>query len=188
MTHPPLTDDQRLVMLRQAGETERSNRPRWMITLSLLLLLAAALFLWNAWSGWRRDGAALASAQANELALDNDLDALIKASLPPDPGSIVFFPPIANPQTRIETLATQAGLDKPNPAQLNEDPLEGGAVRRNFTYREVYSPSAGALITWMAAVEADIQGMQVRNLDLRREERRSGWTATVEFTRLEKTS
>lgn len=183
-----MTDEARLAMFRRAGESERGNRPRWMVMLAGVILAVAAGY---ALLGWLDRGDAidtLRSARASDANLSLVLGEIESLRQPLDTGDIGPFPPLNTPQTLLQRLATQAGLDTLDPPTARENEVSDRISRRTYQYGSVRHPSPEGLLRWLDSVERGIMGMRVEYLDLRPNRARNGWELTVTFSRLETSS
>ncbi|MEO1511527.1 MAG: hypothetical protein AAFU70_05595 [Planctomycetota bacterium] len=183
-----LTDEARLGMFRRASEAERANRPRWMILIAGLIFAGA---LGYALLGWldRRDAIdTLRSARASDSNLTLVLDDIEQLRQPMDSGDIGPFPPLSTPQTLLQRLATQAGLDTLQPPTARVSEVNERISRRLYQYGTVRHPTAEALLRWLDSVEQNITGMRVQNIDLKPNRARNGWELSVTFSRLENSS
>ncbi len=184
-----LTDTARLHMFRRAGETERANRPRWMVVLAGAVLVLTAVYALLGWLDRNDAVRNLRSARTSDANLSLVLDEIRGASQAPETtGGIGPYDPLPNPQTMLERFAERAGLERPDPPSAREEEVGEGISRRTYQYTIVRHPTPEALIRWLDSVERNIAGMRVDNLDLRPNSRRDGWELSVRFSRLEKTS
>lgn len=183
-----MTDEARLHMFRRAGETERRNRPRWMILLAGLLLAATVGYALLGWLDRRDAVDSLRSARGADSSLTLVLDEITTLSQPLEAGDLGPFPPLTTPQTLLQQLATRAGLDTLDPPTARESEVNDRISRRTFQYGSVTHPSPEGLLRWLDEVERGIMGMRVEFVDLRPNRARNGWELSVRFSRLETSS
>ena len=175
-------------MFRQAGDTERANRPRWMVTLTACVLLIAAAYALFGWLARNDAVDDLRAAHAADANLTLVLDEIRGVSDAPEGGSIGPYDPLPNPQTMLERFATRAGLDTPEPPSSREEEVSDRISRRTYQYKSIFHPTPEALIRWLDTVERGIAGMRVEYLELEPNARREGWNLKVTFSRLETSS
>lgn len=180
-----LTDDQRMRMLRQAGVAERRNRPGWMPRLALLLILIALIYAGLGWSAQRKAIRELRATRAGDAQLTAVLTEIDRLRDSPNQGGPEVFEPIAGPQTSMENVAVEVGLEAPAPPTQSSDEVAPGISRKIYFYKDVRHSSAETLFEWLVEVERTIEGMRVHSLDLQTNGDR-GWRMDVRFSRLEK--
>lgn len=179
-----LSEDDRYEQAERAAAAERRNRPRALIVVGALALLASSVALLGAWrarSGAERDLARGRGELARIESLEGELEALRAArSLAPDQGEQFRTPP--DILQTFRDLGRQAGFTQdppvPSPRRIN---VEGGQ-RVEWAYT-VYDASLAPLLEWARLVIERIPGTFVHQVKLRPAGER--WTMEVTFARFE---
>lgn len=182
-----LSDQDRLMMLRQAGAAERRNTPRSLVVLAALALLASGVYAGLGWTGRQGTLRSLRSAQDSQRLVRQQLDELDSLRSPEaDGGGVVVYDRLDRPVTLLEQAAQNAEIPAPTYDSERIETDTGDSHRRIFRYREIRSASVEGVLRWVDRVEKTIPGMRVYSMDLRVGEGRRGWDVTVQFSRLEK--
>ena len=186
-----MSEESRLQVAVVAGATERANKPRALLLLSGVLLLAAGIYALV-------QGQALGAARAEireqqrvsvELgSLAAELRAAHAAqqldALPRDPQTTA----------KLERLAKSLGL--PATMIIDERPTNAGAPgfsKRLYTTRFI-APDVGLVIEWLVRAtgpnDAGLTGMQVNSLKLKPQHniKNGGWEVDVSLSRIERGS
>lgn len=182
-----LSDQDRLMMQRHAGASERRNSPRSLVVLAVLLLLGAGLYAGLGWTSRQGTLRSLRAAQGSQGLVRVQLEELEGLRSPEaQQGGVVVHDRMDRPVTLLEQAAQKAEFDAP---QYDSERIEtdlGDSHRRIFRFKEIRSASAQDILRWVDRVEKDITGMRVYSMDLRAGDGRTGWDVTVQFSRLEK--
>jgi len=92
--------------------------------------------------------------------------------------------PITDLYSRMEQLATRAGIkDKPQPPRPSES-TRGAVKVVEYNYSNVKDPSLKALLEWARLATAEIPGMEVYGLTLKPDP--NNWNLTITFRRWER--
>jgi len=183
----PLTDQDRLMMRRQAGTTERRNSPRSLIVLAAVVLVIAGAYAGLGMTKRNASLKSLSSAQFTQQNVQSQLEELRQLRGPQAGGDgPVIYDRMINPVSLLEQIASTAEIDTP-PYDSERSESETDSVhRRVFRFRPFTVADAGEVIRWASMVEMDILGMRVHRLELEATNDRRGWTVNISFSRLEK--
>lgn len=183
----PLSDQDRLQMLRHAGAAERRNSPRSLVVLAILVLLVAGVYAALGWSSRQGTLRSLRAAQGSQGLVQIQLSELDALRAPDaDREGVVVHPRMASPVALLERAAQAAEFPEPKYDSERIETDAGDSHRRIFRFKEIRSASAEDVLRWVDRVERDIPGMRVYSMDLRVGEGKRGWDVTVQFSRLEK--
>jgi hypothetical protein len=179
-----LGDEGRFELAMAAAAQEKRNRPAALVVVSGVVLAASLVFA--VWSITSRSAAdadrqkALGDQRAVEQ-LAKDWQELSKQERE-GPGVGGLGEKLANPFSRMETLARDAGLKATpaNPQTKTDRPP--GIVVTEYSYRGVKDASLPALMEWVRL--ATTLGMEVTGLTLKNGP--TDWTMDVTFRRWER--
>ena len=189
MSSTEMADDARFELALAASAHERANRPRAVVAAAVVaVVVAAVVALWG-WSSLRSARSGLRAAlneQVEVEAMTREWEKLDRqerengAGGQPGTGR-----QITDLYSRMEQLATRAGLkDKPQPPRANES-LRGPIKIIEYTYNNVRDASLKALLEWTRLASAEIPGMEVYGLTLKPDP--NNWNLVVTFRRWERT-
>lgn len=183
----PLTDQDLLMMQRQAGAAERRNSPRALIILATLVLIASGAYAGLGMTKRKASLKTLSSAQYTQQNVQSQLEELRQLRGPQAGGEgPVIYDRMVNPLSLLEQSASKAEIDIPPYDSERSESETSSAHRRVFTFRQFTVADAGEAIRWASMVERDILGMRVHRLELEATNDRRGWTVNISFSRLEK--
>lgn len=180
-----LTADDRYELATRAQNQQRSNSPRHLIMLGVLLLIVSLIVLGVAWQ--TRAAALNANQQmARDAVKVQNLIAEIEAlklaqSLQTEED---IFQPLPDILSTLQSLARQAQFEVD--LGLPRNPLsrpEGNAILKTYPY-VVSDPSLEHLLDWIKLAQQQIPGLQVRELSI--QPRNQNWTMSVVLARYER--
>ncbi len=181
-------DEARFELALAASSHERGNRPRLLVASSIAAVVIAALVAIWGWSSLSASRAALRTTLGEQVEVEQmgqdweKLDLQERDSGPSGaqgPGKH-----IDDLYSRMEQLATRAGLkDKPQPPRPNES-TRGGVKIVEYYYQNIRDPSLKAILEWTRLAGAEIPGMEVYGLTLKPDP--NNWNLTVTFRRWER--
>ncbi len=178
-----LSPEDRDELATAAAIAERRNRPRGLVIFSGIVAgIALIALIWSA-----------LSLNAAQGAQDKQLELLTKTqslaarwegvqSAGQGDGSDIFVP-YPSPRTKIEELATAAGIDKP---ALPDRSLEGqGTIKMvQFKYNNIRENDIAKVMRWIESVVQEIPGMFVEQLRI--DPQPNNWNVSVTFSRWER--
>lgn len=182
-----MSEDERYEQAMSAAASERRNRPRHLLLIPLLLFCIAGLVL--AFALFSRETARLRLEQ-QEMRYDRLVEGVVQLrqlSLDSQDsnGHNSLGEPINDLLSRMETYATQAGLqEKPRVPQQRRDSTRG-AVRPRYIYPAMTDRSLSALLDWLRISQNNVPGLFVYSITLRPVPSR-GWSMDVTFARWER--
>lgn len=178
------TLDDRFAIASSASATERLNRPRHLVFLSVVLLVGAFVYLASALSDrasavrtmkrQQRDADQII-ATAEELAMFDERAAS-------DPTS-AFGAPIPMMLSRLEDYAKEAGLTQALSHRRGPGETKGGATMYRYPY-EIRDPNLENVMLWLQKCVEGIPGVEVQSLRIRPEAQ--SWYVSVTLTRWER--
>lgn len=180
-----LTPDDRYELATRAQNQQRTNSPRHLIMLGVLLLFVSLIVLGVAWQ--TQAAAAKSNAQtARELVKIENLIAEIQALkiAQAQSGQEDIYQPLPDILSTLQNLAKQAQFEAD--LGLPRNPInrpEGNAILKTYPYT-VSDPSLEHLLDWVRLTQQQIPGLQVRELSI--QPRNQHWTLSVVLARYER--
>ncbi|MCL4221337.1 MAG: hypothetical protein KJZ65_08200 [Phycisphaerales bacterium] len=182
-----MTEDERYEQAMSAAASERRNRPKHLLLIPLLLFCVAGLVL--AFALFSRETARLRLEQ-QEMRYARLVEGVVQLreinlKSAASNGQNSLGEPISDLLSRMETYATQAGLqEKPRVPQQRKDSTRG-AVRQRYIYSGLTDRSLPALLDWLRIAQNNVPGLFVYSITLRPVPSR-GWSMDVTFARWER--
>lgn len=180
-----LTPDDRYELATRAQNQQRTNSPRHLIILGLLLLIVSLIVLGIA---WQTRAAAMRSNEraARELVKIENLISEIQALklAQQQSGQVDIYKPLPEILSTLQNLAKQAQFEAD--LGLPRQPLsrpEGNAILKTYPYT-VSDPSLEHLLDWVHLSQEQIPGLQVRELSI--QPRNQHWTLSITLVRYER--
>ncbi len=173
-----------------AAITERRNRPRHLLVLSIALLLVASLALMWSLSARNAARSSLEAARAEAQSVQ-DLIGEWKAlkATSADSSRMKLNEPLTTFYSKIEAAATRAGVKERIPsaqAQGDVRDARSGAVQKKIRYQRVPDADLGALIKWLENACEDVPGLEVYSLRVQPLTTQGNWQIDVTFSRWER--
>lgn len=180
-----LTPDDRYELATRAQNQQRTNSPRHLIMLGVLLLIVSLIVLGIAW----QTQAAAVNANnkaARELVKIENLISEIRALklAQQQSGQEDIYKPLPDILSTLQGLAKQAQFE--SDLGLPRNPInrpEGNAILKTYPYT-VSDPSLEHLLDWVRLAQQQIPGLQVRELSI--QPRNQNWTMSVVLARYER--
>lgn len=181
-----LTDDERYDLAMVAAASERSNRPKNLIVIPLLLFVVASIMLIYGLFTLESGRVQLRSQESRVNNLINNIVILKELEQTGEaPGEEGILDPIPDFLTRAEACATDAKLAKSPALPATRRDRYPGFVRVRQVYSNVVDPSLPALLEWVRLTQERIPGIFVYSLALKPAGDR-GWTLDVTYARWER--
>ena len=180
--------ERRQALAGLALRAERANRPRVVVLLALVVLVAALGWVGTAWM--RRASAdealerAASFAQRNVEAASDLRDLKARASRREGAGGA---DPVATLRSRLIDAADRAGIVSAQgllPTRTRADRSPGSSVVLNRFEYEVRDPSLPNLLAWVASAPGEVPGLEVYRVSITPEQQ--SWLLRVEFARWER--
>lgn len=171
-------DDQRYVLAAMAARRAQRNRPRRLVALSALILVSAAVLA--AWGASRRSAAAaeLRDARAEQQAVELLVPQYQEASAR---GQVNPYTPVPDLVTRMQTYASEAGLDDPLPSAPSTETPRGAVTETTVRVHNIQNQRIEPVMRWLARVTEEIPGIEINLLEIVPNER--GWNVSVTFVK-----
>ncbi len=189
-----LSEDSRAVLTSAASGAARTNRPRWLIYLGAITVVAALIYTGT--NLFRRVSAettlANRRAQYDSIKVEVDKIKAIKAADEAIGGGDRSAPD-ARMADNITRIATGLGLVVGNVTEGDDPRGSGGAKnlkRKRYDFKLNNQP-ADPIFTWLKRVTAEQPGVQINRVDFSPgdgTDGRPGWNLSVTFTRWERVS
>lgn len=188
---PVLSDDARATLTSAASSAARSNKPRWLIYLGAVTVVATLIY--TGYNLTRRVAAQAdlsnRRAQFAEVKVEVDKIAAIKAADDALGGDTAPNPRMAD---NISKVARDLGLSV---ASVTEgDDARGNPSktikRKRYDFKLTNQPADG-VFTWLKRVSAELGGVQLNRIDISPGDGTNGipgWNVSVTFTRWERVS
>ena len=179
---PTPTSVSRSELAARAAAQEQRNRPRILLVVGAIVLLAGMVFLFvgrsslaDAKDDRRREFNSARTVMIQKARLDRH-----EASASQDGGR---FRPVPNFTTIAENAARSVGLTPvPTLSRQSED-RDAELIIRSYRYERVTSRDVEALIGWIAQVESMVPGVEITSLEL--EPSRTQWQLAITFVKPE---
>lgn len=170
-------DDPRFVLATMAARRARRNRPRRLVILSALVLVAAGVLA--AWGSAQRAAAAAAlrAARAEQAAVEKLVPQYQEAAAR---GEESPYTPVTDLVTRMQTYGRQVGLEIPD-VPATESPARGDITETTVRIRNLQNQRLEPVMRWLARVTAEIPGVEINQLEITPNER--GWNIDVIFVK-----
>lgn len=183
----PPSDQDRLMMQRQAATAERRNSPRALIAFAVVVLIVAGVYAGLGFTKRNASIKSLSSAQLTQQNVQSQLEELRRLRNPEtDRLGPVIRDRMINPLSLLEQSAEKAEIDFPQFEMERSESDNGVVHRRIFIFRQFTVADVSEVIRWAGLVEQDIEGMRVHSLELSVNSDKRGWTVNISFSRLEK--
>ncbi len=178
------TLDDRFAIASSASATERLNRPRHLVLLSVVLLAGAFLYLASALSERATALRAMKRQQseAEKIIATAEELALLDERSASDPTS-AFGAPIPLMLSRLEEYAREAGLTQALSHRRGPGETKGGATMYRYPY-DIRDPNLESVMLWLEKCVEGIPGLEVQSLGIRPEAQ--SWYVSVTLTRWER--
>lgn len=171
-------DDPRFVMATMAARRARRNRPRRLVILSGLILLAAGVLA--IWGSAQRAAAAAAlrEARIEQAAVEQLVPQYQEAAAR---GEASPYTPVTDLVTRMQTYAREAGLDNPLPSAPTSDAPRGDITETTIRINNIQNQRLEPVMRWLARVTGEIPGVEINQLEITPNDR--GWNVNVVFVK-----
>ena len=179
---PKIISVSRSELAARAAAQEQRNRPRILLAVGAVVLLAGLVFLFvgrsslrDAEGDRRREFNSARTVLIQEARLDR-----FDGSAAQGDGR---FDPVPNFTTLAENAARSVGLTPlPSLSRQSED-RDDELIIRSYRYDRVTSRDVEALFAWVAQVEGMVPGVEITNLEL--EPARTQWQLAITFVKPE---
>lgn len=172
----------RSALAARASARAQRNRPKGVLLIGALVLLAGVVFMLVGRS-------TLKSAQADRKRELNTAQSVVvqKARLERHIGSQSGpspFDKVPNFTTLAREAAGSVGLS-PAPTLTRETSTtpQNGILEREYRYERVTSANIEALISWVAQVRSMVPGVEIRSMDI--QPQRTQWQLSITFVKPE---
>jgi hypothetical protein len=183
MSRTGLSEEARFELAMGASARERRNRPRHLVYLAAILVLAggvAALAEARSWSK-AAGGARAALARQAEVASQVREFVELRAKSGGVEKERTGFDKMVSTGERT---AEAAGLNKPaKPLEPPTPDIRGNLVHRTWRYTKIKSAEAGPLLEWVRTMLEEMPGLRVSSIRLAPGEQ--GWTMDVTYAGVE---
>jgi hypothetical protein len=188
---PVLSEDARATLTSAASSAARSNKPRWLIYLGAVAVVATLIY--TGYNLTRRVAAQAdlsnRRAQFAEVKVEVDKIAAIKAAddalggdTTPDPRMESKINKIGTGLGLVFASVTEGDDQRPNPSKA--------VKRKRYDFKLTNQP-ADSVFTWLKRVNAELGGVQLNRIDISPGDGTNGtpgWNVSVTFTRWERVS
>lgn len=185
-----LSEEIRLELINAAGASERAGRPRMLVFLAALVLVAAVVYLAYAGAASASAASAREAAEQELVTLKKEADALLALDAQRKADEAKYRPVQVQPQ--LEALAVECGMIKPALQLTSEATGTAGLTRLRLTV-SLDDQLTAPLFRWLARTP-EIEGLYVTQIDLNPdstlapgvEEGQPRWRGQVYFVRYER--
>lgn len=187
---PVMSEESRLQVAVVAGSTERSNRPKFLLTLAGLLLVGAAVY---AGMQARALGVARAEVQQQQQRVQRINALVAEVRTAHGRQQLDALPRDAQTTDKLQRLGKSLGL--PQSLTIGERGMSAGApgfTKRMYT-ANFTTPDAGVVLEWLVKATGEntfgISGVEVNMVKLTpQHNNNSGWGVEVVLSRIERGS
>lgn len=169
----------------RAAAQEQRNKPKLVIVLGAVVLLAGVIYMLvgrSALAGATADRRREVGSYSTVLMQKTRLEAHLRNEQVDESP----WKPVPNFTTLAENAATSVGLS-PMPTLTRQDQnREGDLIVRTYQYNRVVSRDLEALLGWVAQVEAMVPGVEISRLEL--SPSRTQWQLSITFVKPELSS
>lgn len=187
MGRTKLGDDARFDLSLGAAARERQNRPLGLVAMATAFVLVAlvfAIYSVSARASSRRELVRALTDQSESDVMIARWAELAKLDAESPRGGV--GQPGEFKISKMEDIATRAGMNKPNTPRTTDDKSHTGIVVSRYFYTEVRNPTLQPLLEWARLACIEIGGLEVEFIKLTPEPAVTGWRMDVTFRRWER--
>ena len=169
----------------QAAAQAERNKPKLVLVIGVLVLLAGVIYLFvgrsvlgSALGERRREVGSYSTVQMQQVRLDQFMSGQSSGERP--------FVPVPNFTTLAENAARSVGLMPLPTLNSQQEMREGDLTLRTYQYDRVISRDLEALLGWVAQVEKMVPGVEISRLEL--SPSRTQWQLSITFVKPELSS